>query len=77
MVHVLLGHGRVDHQVRLKRRSRWVTRERIKWGVQQREKREVSPNVVRGRISHDHIFESAGKNLIIVGGIAPCTNTRG
>ena len=37
------------------------------------EKRKVSPDMVRSWIRPDYVFESAGRDLIIVGGITPTT----
>jgi len=75
MLHVLLGNRRIDHEVLRNRGSRWVVPE---WGadagVIEREKRKVSPDVVRGRVSPDYIFEPSGSDLIIVGGVTPATD---
>jgi len=55
---------------------RWVTREhgRRIVGGSERENREISPDVVRGWIRQDYVFEPAGRDLIIVGGVTPGTN---
>jgi len=42
-------------------------------GVVEWEKRKVPPDTMRGWISPNDIFESAGRDLIIVGGITPAT----
>jgi len=76
IIHVLLGHGRVDHELHRGRRSIRVTGEREKKvGVGEREKREVPPDVMRVWIHPDLVFESAGIDLIIIFRIAPTTNT--
>ena len=75
VIHVLLGHRRVDHKVRWKRRSRWIIRERgSDGGVIEWEKRKVPPDMVRDRIRPDYVFEPASGDLIIVGGVTPTTN---
>ena len=74
-IHVLLRHRRVDHQVRRRRGSRRVTSERgLKVGASVRVKREVSPDTVRVWIRPDYVFEPAGGDLIIVGGVTPTTD---
>jgi len=75
IIHVLLGHSRVDHEVHRGRRNIWGTSERgRKIGVGVREKREVPPDVVRVWIHPDLVFEPAGIDLKIVVGITPATN---
>ena len=74
-IHVLLGHCRIDHQACWRRRSHRVV---SKWwmdgGVGEGVKREVSPNVVRGWIFPDYVFEPASEDLKIVGGVTPTTD---
>ena len=74
-IHVLLGHRRVDHKLPRNRRGG-----RIIWewgngiGAVERLNREVSPDAVRVWIRPDYVFEPAGIDLVIIGGIAPATN---
>ena len=78
IVHVLLGHRCVGHQVLWNERSCWVIREyggRVV-GASERENREVSPDVVRARIRQDYVFEPSGRDLVIVSRVPPGTNTR-
>ena len=77
IIHVLLGHSRVDHETHWERGSRRVTGKRGgrgQIGVGEWEKREVPPDVVRVWIRPDLVFEPAGIDLIIIGGIAPAAN---
>ena len=43
-------------------------------GHLEREKREVSPDVVRVRVRPDHVFEPASVDLEIVLGVTPTTD---
>ena len=61
-IHILLGQRRVDHQVLIS-----------DVGAGERQKREVPPDVVRARIRDEYVFEPAGRDLIIVGGVTPTT----
>ena len=44
-------------------------------GVVERVKGEVPPDMVRGWVRPDYIFESASLDLKIVGGVTPATET--
>ena len=74
VIHVFLGHGGVYHQVRRRRRSVWIIHERVDSGASERERCEFSPDVMRDWIGSDHVFEPAGIDLVIIGGVAPATN---
>ena len=75
IIHVLRGHGGVDHQAHRDRRSEWIAGERGKeQGVREGEKRVIPPDVVRAWIDPDLVFEPAGRDLIIIVGIAPATD---
>ena len=53
----------------------WITLERAnKVGVGVRIKREVPPDVMRGWVRSDLVFESTGIDLVIIFGITPATN---
>ena len=43
-------------------------------GVGEGVKREISPDVVRGWIFPDYVFEPASEDLKIVGGVTPTTD---
>ena len=75
IIHILLGHSRVDHETHRGRGSRRIAGERGGYiRVREWEKRVVPPDVVRVWIRPDLVFESARKDLIIIGGIAPAAN---
>jgi len=74
VVHVFAGHGRIYHQVLRRGRTVWIIRERIDDGAGERERRVPSPDVVRGWIRPDHVFETAGVNLVIVVGVTPAAD---
>ena len=70
VIYVLLRYRCVDHQVAWN----W------EWGcrgvdMQERVKGEVSPDTMRAWIRYHHVLESAGSDLIIVGGVTPTTDT--
>ena len=69
-IHGFLGHRRVDHQARRER----------EWGSEGegtvRIQREVPPDAVRGWIRPDQVFERAGGDFIIGGGVTPSTDAR-
>lgn len=75
VIYVLLVKRRVGHQVRWGRGSQGVI---SPWGreggVGEWVKRVVPPDVVRDRICHYHVFESAGGDLEIVVGVTPAAN---
>ena len=75
VVDVLLGHTGVDHEVLRGRWGRWVIWEQFTqvW-VLERVKRKVPPDAGRVRISPDGVFEPAGVDLVIVGGVTPTAN---
>ena len=74
IIHILGGNRRIDHEICRNPGSRWVACE---WGndggIIEREKRKISPDVVRGRVWPDYVFEPAGSDLIIIGGVTPAT----
>jgi len=77
IIHVLLGHSRVDHQVCLGRRNRRVAGEYVKGvGKLVRENRKVPPDSVGAWIRQHYVFESTSGDLIIIGGVTPGTNAR-
>ena len=73
MIHFLLDYCRVEAH-RERRRRRAICERGNDLGVRERERREV-PRVVRGWIHPDLVFEPSGIDLVIIGGIAPATNT--
>lgn len=76
-IYVLLGHRRVDHEALVRWGGRRVVSPRGgELEGSEREEREDSPDAVRGWIRHGYVFEPAGKDLIIVGGVAPTTDSR-
>jgi len=74
-LHVLLGHGRVDLEVEGWGRGGRVGEGRTTIGVGERQIREVPPDVVRVGISHNHILESAGADLVVISGVTPAADT--
>ena len=75
IIHVLRRHGGVDHQAHWGRRGEWIIGEgENKQGVREGEERVVPPDVVRAWIDPDLVFEPAGRDLIIIVGIAPATD---
>jgi len=74
-VHVGLGQGRINQEGRITGGSERIISPRGNdLGVSKRVKREVSPDVMGGRIRPDHVFETAVVDLEIVLGITPATN---
>ena len=75
IIHILLGHSHVDHETHWERRSRRIAGERGGHiGVREWEEREAPLYTVRVWVHPDLVFEPAGIDLIIIGGIAPAAN---
>lgn len=76
IVVVLLGHAGVDHEVARGSWGGWVIWEQVtEVGILERVKRKVPPDVAGGWVSPDCVFEPAGIDLEIVGGVTPSANT--
>ena len=67
IIHILFCHTPVGHNVLLVRRG-------IKGWVLERVERVVPPDVVPGWIRSNYVLEPAGRDLVIVVGIAPAAN---
>lgn len=72
----LFGHTGVYHEVPRRWWGRWVIWEQVSQvGILKRVKRKVPPDMVKAGISPDYVFEPAGIDLVIIGGVAPTANT--